>query len=123
MKEQLVKLVFVYNADNDVLNSVLGYMHKVFSPRTYPCDLCSLTHSNIGERKAWKDFKGDQNVSMDFIYKKEFKERFTIESEAPIILALKDGVISIVMSKEEIAGVQNLDELLESLSLKLQTIK
>ena len=123
MKEQFDKLVFVYNADSDVLNSVLGYMHKVFSPRTYPCDLCSLTHSNIGERKAWRGFKGKQDVRMDFIYKKEFNESFKIETALPVILAVINGLPAIIMSKEEIASIEGLDELMESLSLKLQTIK
>ena len=122
MTEQSNELVFGYNADNDVLNSVIGYVHKVFSPNTYPCELCSLTHSNIGERKQWKDFRVTQEIKMTFIYKTEFQQRFKKEVELPAVIWLKDGKELILLEKKEITSFINLDQLMEAIILRLQTI-
>ena len=35
-------LVFVYNADSGVFNALADAAHKIFSPRTYACNLCAL---------------------------------------------------------------------------------
>jgi hypothetical protein len=47
-------LVFVYNADSGVFNTLSDIAHKIFSPETYACNLCALTHTNFGMRGEWK---------------------------------------------------------------------
>lgn len=58
-----MKLVFVYNAGKGWFNALTDSIHKVVSPQTYSCDLCSLTHTLTGMksevRKYIKEFKGD----------------------------------------------------------------
>ncbi|MBC7930780.1 MAG: hypothetical protein H7Z38_09495, partial [Rubrivivax sp.] len=49
-------LVFVYNADSGLFNALTDIAHKAFSPATYQCNLCALTHSTFGMRKGWKRF-------------------------------------------------------------------
>ena len=34
--------LFVYNAKSDKLHKYLDFAHKIISPKTYACDLCSL---------------------------------------------------------------------------------
>lgn len=121
MKEQEEELIFVYNADKDVLNSVLGYAHKVFSPSTYPCQLCNLTHSNLGERKVWKEFKALQKVRMTFIYRAEFNDRFNTTTDLPVIISVLDGIETVLLSKKEIASFANANELMESITSNMQT--
>ena len=38
------KLIFIYNADSGLFNTVTDIAHKIFSPETYSCNLCALTH-------------------------------------------------------------------------------
>ncbi len=43
-------LIFVYNADSGKLNVLFDVGHKIVSPGTYKCDLCTLTHGTFTER-------------------------------------------------------------------------
>ena len=58
-------LVFVYNADSGLFNAVSDAAHKIFSPRTYQCNLCALTHSAIGMRREWKQFLDSLDVPLE----------------------------------------------------------
>lgn len=116
-----VKLLFVYNAEKDVLSASLGYLHKVFSPSTYPCELCSITHSNIGERKEWSELKDRSEFEMEFIYLREFNERFNLDVELPAVFYLEGEKAILILSKREISNSKNAEGLMQSLILKLQT--
>jgi hypothetical protein len=39
-----MKLLFVYNADSGLFNSIAEAAHKIVSPQTYRCDLCRITY-------------------------------------------------------------------------------
>ncbi len=52
MKTTNHALVFVYNADSGLFNTVTGMAHKIFSPGTYECNLCALTYSTFGMREG-----------------------------------------------------------------------
>ena len=43
------KLLFVYNVNSGKLNILFGIVHKIISPSTYTCELCSLTHGVFSE--------------------------------------------------------------------------
>ena len=45
-------LLFVYNADSGFFNTLADIGHKLFSPATYPCQLCAITHGVLAERGA-----------------------------------------------------------------------
>jgi len=49
-EEQQMKdtIVFVYNADGGLFNTLSNIVHKIFSPETYRCKLCSITYSVLG---------------------------------------------------------------------------
>lgn len=70
MTEQ--KLLFVYNADNDLFSSVADMAHKIFSPATYQCHLCALTYGNFLIKKEWKLFIDSLPIESRFIYKDQF---------------------------------------------------
>ena len=54
MKKQ--QLIFVYNAHSDLLSTVTDFAHKLLSPATYSCNLCTLTYGNFTVQKEWKSF-------------------------------------------------------------------
>ena len=69
-----VFLQFVYNANSDVKSKTIDFLHKAISPGTYNCELCSITHSNFGERSEWRVFLDNLPVKSMFTYKNIFLE-------------------------------------------------
>ncbi len=41
-------LLFVYNADSGLVAGLFDSAHKLLSPSTYQCQLCTLTHGVTG---------------------------------------------------------------------------
>ncbi|MFT5890201.1 MAG: hypothetical protein ACI9Y7_000291 [Dokdonia sp.] len=70
------KLIFVYNANSGVVNSWLDMAHKIVSPTSYECDLCSLTHGKFLEKRLWKKFKDSDLIEMEFHHKDEFLKKY-----------------------------------------------
>ena len=66
-----MKLIFVYNANSGLLNTLRDIGHKTISPQTYQCNLCDLTHGLLKERKQWREFKETATVEMEFLHKDE----------------------------------------------------
>ena len=38
------EIVFIYNAKSGTVNSLIDWAHKIVSPDTYECSLCSMTY-------------------------------------------------------------------------------
>ena len=47
-------LIFVYNADSGLFNTLTDIAHKTFAPETYSCNLCAITFGTFGMRTEWK---------------------------------------------------------------------
>lgn len=75
-------LVFVYNAGSGLFNAVADMAHKVFSPRTYECNLCALTYSTFTMRKDWKRFLETLDRPLEFLHADELKNRYRISGVA-----------------------------------------
>lgn len=69
-------LVFVYNADSGVFNALSDVAHKIFSPQTYGCNLCALTHSALGMRGEWRRFLDGLGRPLEFLHADEFGARY-----------------------------------------------
>ena len=113
------KLIFIYNANSGVINAAIDYFHKMFSPETYDCSLCSLTYNNFGKISKWKKFLDSCNYDVVFAYK-DHVEKMGIDKsiKLPAIL-LTDH--SILTTSSEIQSYENLDELIKNLKLKIDS--
>jgi hypothetical protein len=117
------KLIFVYNADADYFSQVSDYLHKVFRPSTYACNLCSLTHSNLGMKPEFREFiKSISNL--EFLHKDEFYRNFGNHKndELPAIYVADsddENKLAALLNREEINKLNNLDELIELIRKKL----
>ena len=76
-------LVFVYNAGSGLFNAATDIAHKIFAPQTYPCRLCSLTHSTFGMRDGWKRFLATLERPLEFLHADELEKLYGI-SGAPL---------------------------------------
>ncbi|OFZ61032.1 MAG: hypothetical protein A3D92_22070 [Bacteroidetes bacterium RIFCSPHIGHO2_02_FULL_44_7] len=117
-----MKLLFVYNAQNDLLSKSLDYAHKLLRPSTYRCELCQLTHHAFGERKLWQDFQQESGVEMEFLYIADFEKRFGKNvGMYPMVLEEVDGAWKIWISKSELKQVAGIEEFIQTIKLRQQS--
>ncbi|MBK5962651.1 hypothetical protein CCR95_00645 [Thiocystis minor] len=105
-------LLFVYNADSGLFNTLADIGHKLFSPTTYPCSLCAITHGVLAERAGWRDFIGSLGVTCAFLHRDQFHARFpAIQETLPAIFSLQDGSLRLCADATAIGACQGLDDL------------
>jgi len=116
-----MELLFVYNAQKDLLNGAVDYAHKVFAPSTYKCDLCALTHHNLGQRKSWKAFRKEVKADISFHYIKQFEKQFNESHDYPVILERRNGQNRVALTKEDLSQFQFVEELIAGVQEYIKT--
>ncbi len=115
--------LFVYNAKSDKLHKYLDFAHKIISPKTYACDLCSLTHGNFGEREAWTKFRKTFTKELIFLYKDQFEKEFKPEETYPVILEKnKRNEIRVLISTNELKKIKQVEELITLIQNKITVV-
>ena len=115
------RLIFIYNADSGLVNTVKDFWHKALRPSTYQCNLCQTTFGVFGAKKEWKTFINDLGINSEFLHKDEFLEKYDIgDAKYPSAYILKNGNLSIFISQEEMNKVTSLTEMEELVSTKLK---
>ena len=118
------KIIFVYNADSGVFNLLSDVAHKIFSPQTYSCNLCALTHSNFGMRAEWKNFLETLENPLEFLHANEFKDKYKFEKVAlPAVFKEKNGELSLLLTASAINECSSMQELKKVLRSKLLNAK
>lgn len=84
-------LVFVYNADSGLFNTVTDIAHKIFSPDTYACNLCALTYGNFAMRAEWKGFLDSLAADFEFLHRDELAVRYGLRDLPLPAILRKDG--------------------------------
>lgn len=108
-----MKLLFIYNADGGFANTVKDIGHKLFSPSTYDCMLCSLTHGTFRENPQWKEFRLSAQSEMVFLHRDEFEKQFNTTFDYPVILK-KGESLEIAISKQTLESFSTLDQLIKA---------
>jgi hypothetical protein len=104
-------LVFVYNADSGVFNALADAAHKIFSPRTYACNLCALTHTAVRMRGEWKEFLEGLGRPLEFLHADELASRYGLKGIRLPAVFIKDGGLRVLASADAIDACRTLDEL------------
>lgn len=113
-------LVFVYNADSGIFNTVTDIAHKIFSPKTYSCNLCAITFGNFAMRQEWKEFLEKVDADLEFLHRDELAERYGIADAGLPAVFLKAGDrLETWINKAEIDGCSSIDELKSLVNGKL----
>lgn len=119
--EEPQKLVLVYNANSDNWSVTKDFFHKMFSPETYPCQLCALTFGPFMMKKDWKQFLDSLPYKKEFLHKDEFVKKYSLNfSNYPVIFAAGKSDIWVLVSKVELESCNNLDQLKQLTLLKLK---
>ncbi|MEN8929198.1 MAG: GTPase [Flavobacteriales bacterium] len=111
------KLLFVYNAKSDILNSAFDFAHKIISPATYNCNLCKLTHNNFSEKKEWIDFRETSKHDLEFLHIDEF-ERIHDRKNYPAVFELVNDNLNQLISPDELNEINSTEELIAVLKTK-----
>lgn len=109
-----MKLIFVYNAGSGILNTVKDIGHKLFSPQTYDCFLCSLTHGTFREQPDWKTFRESSPIEMQFLHRDEFERRYDRREDYPVVMKESDAM-EIFLSRKQLAELSSLEELIQTI--------
>lgn len=105
-------LVFVYNAESGFFNTLSGIAHKLFSPKTYACNLCAITHSPLGMHGKWKIFLENLECEKEFLHADEFRVHYKItDTKLPAIFFKKDSILEPWISADEINKCQSMQAL------------
>lgn len=120
MKSNRRKLIFVYNADSGLFNTVTDIAHKILSPKTYNCQLCALTHGYFKVRDSWVKFLRQLDVECEFLHRDELQERYGIENpELPVIYEAIDGRLNVWIDKTKIQQFDTVESLMDFIKMKL----
>jgi hypothetical protein len=105
-------LVFVYNADSGVFNALADAAHKIFSPDTYACNLCALTHTAFGMRGEWRRFLEGLGVPLEFLHADELKARYGLKDVTlPAVFEREGASLRVAVGADEINACGSLEEL------------
>ena len=107
-----IQLIFVYNADSGLFNTVTDIAHKIFSPQTYSCGLCALTHSYFSMRDEWKSFIESLGVDCQFMHRDEFVKAYELDNQDwPAVYVKKAGQLKVCLGPDDINTCNELEEL------------
>ena len=106
------QIIFVYNADSRLANSLIDYGKKYVSPSKYDCQLCMVSYGPFGMKKNWKAFVGSLPYPVIFLHKNEFENEHTTSSVTlPAMLIIANGKIDTLIDSKDFEDIHNLDEL------------
>ena len=105
-------LVFVYNADSGVFNTLADAAHKIFSPRTYACNLCALTHTAVRMRGEWKRFLEGLGRPLEFLHADELATRYGLKGvPLPAVFTRGGAGLKLLAGADSVNACRTLDEL------------
>lgn len=120
------KLLFVYNANLGKINGYLDVLHKVVSPKTYPCNLCDITYGVFKENNAWKSFRETSKTPMEFLHLDEFKKKYASKFgdtfTFPIVLLDTANDLEIFIHTKELNEMKNADALIQLIMERNKTL-
>ncbi len=107
------KMLFVYNADRGVFNAMADIAHKIFSPESYECALCNLTHGYFRERAGWKAFVEGLTADCEFLHRDEFRRRYpNSEQRLPAVFRVgENGELEPLLDAERLDSIGDASEL------------
>ena len=118
----MTKVIFVYNAKSWLWSALFDWLHKVTSPSTYQCDLCSLTYWYFSMKKKWKNFLENFPYEVIFYYRDQFISQFPLQKDysfPAIYVQYDDESLYQIIDKTWFANIATLEDLQNLLQKKL----
>jgi len=115
-------LLLVYNADSGLFNLMADVAHKIFSPATYPCGLCAVTHGPLGMREEWRTFLDGLGRPVEFLHRDEFRRAYGLSDvRLPAVFSkTDDGRVEPWIDAEAIHAAASVDDLKRIFARRLE---
>ena len=114
-------ILFVYNADSGVFNTLADTAHKLLSPKTYSCNLCAVTYATFGMRGAWKTYIEGLSMPVEFLYRDEFRRRYAEREDAlPAVFRRTAEGLEVLLDAATLDAVESIDDLREQVGRALE---
>ncbi len=113
-------LIFIYKAKSDKLSKIIDFAHKIVSPSTYACDLCSLTYGDFSIKKDWKDYLDNLNqqwIQTEFYYEDRAADYGLNRDDLPAIFYRADDKQDCIISWvkfEKMKSITDLEQVINS---------
>ena len=102
------------------MSKSLDFAHKIISPNTYQCNLCSLTYGNFGIKKEWQDFLNTIQMETKFMYANQYQQLFPNQNQTfPAIFLVQNNQWKSLISPKDFEDLQTLQQLIQLLKSKL----
>jgi len=119
-----MKLVMVYNADDGLFNAITDSIHKVFSPSTYECRLCSFTYGLVGMLRTWKQYLESIPMEKTFYHRPAFAKDYPdVKDALPAIYIEEESGLNLLIGADEMNEMETLEEMMDMLSERLTHYK
>ena len=117
-------IIFVYNAESGVFNLAADIAHKIFSPQTYSCNLCAITHSTFGMKNEWRDYLKTLRIPFEFLHADQLKAEYEIKAaDFPAVYARENGDLKMIIDSAAINDCRTIDDLKRLVNEKLKEAK
>jgi len=121
--DQSLKLIFVYNADSGLFNSLSDFAHKLISPKTYQCNLCAVTYGAFSMKESWKEFLETLEYPVEFLHRNELQKKYgLVDVELPSVFLKDNKGVNIFVTAKEINACNSIEALKKLINSKLQEI-
>ena len=114
------ELLFIYNAKSGFINELVDFAHKIISPETYDCNLCSITYGSFRMEKRWTDYIQSLPINSVFTYQDKLYDNKLINVKLPSIFLRYGTELKELISSGEINKLNELQQLIKILDKKLE---
>ena len=98
-------------------------LHKFFSPQTYACNLCAITHSSLGMKNEWRQYLDTLEVPFEFLHADELKAEYQIEPiKLPAIFVKQSDALKMIIDSDELNACRTIGDLKRIINEKLNGI-
>lgn len=107
-------LIFIYKAKSDKISKIIDFAHKIVSPSTYSCDLCSLTYWDFSIKKEWREYVDNLNqrwIQTQFYYEESASNFGLWIDKLPAIIFEDDALRRPILLWKEFENIATLSDL------------
>ena len=121
-----VEVCFIYNARKGWFYGVSDVLHKWWSPETYACDLCRLTHGVTRMRKELRSFLTRTGYRVIFFHLNDLPDSLAgslnVAGGAPAVLLRFNGEWKTLIAPAELKEQKGVHELLQLLQERMNNV-
>ena len=113
-------ILFVYNADSGIFNTLTDMAHKIFAPESYSCNLCAITYGNFAIREEWKEFLETLDAGLEFLHRDEYIARYGLtDTLLPAVFLKKGEALELWIAADEINRCSSVEDLKALITAKM----